>query len=65
MCEDYPCCGHDSGDCPRIDSTGKEHWKCVECGKELSVHALVSICNPCMARLRRLEWLSEGERDEY
>lgn len=19
MCEDYPCCGHDQGDCPNLD----------------------------------------------
>ena len=29
MCEDYPCCGHERGDCP--DKQGR--MKCVECGK--------------------------------
>ena len=28
-CEDYPCCGHEPGDCP--DSSRR--MKCVECGK--------------------------------
>lgn len=23
-CEDFPCCGHDSGDCPSIDEEGKQ-----------------------------------------
>ena len=23
-CEDYPCCGHEAGDCPTIDSKGRQ-----------------------------------------
>jgi transposase-like protein len=52
-CEDYPCCGHDPGDCPRVDSKGRERWKCVECGKELSLKATSSICSKCLSKLRR------------
>jgi transposase-like protein len=52
-CEDYPCCGHESGDCPRIDSRGRERWRCVECGKTLSLRASSSICAGCMRRAER------------
>jgi hypothetical protein len=24
MCEDYPCCGHDQGDCPEIEDNFSE-----------------------------------------
>ena len=46
-CEDYPCCGHEPGDCP--DSRGR--MKCVECGKRLPVSATSSICAKCERRL--------------
>ena len=52
-CEDYPCCGHSPGDCPRTDSKGRQRWKCVECGKELSLQATSSICSTCMKRAYR------------
>ena len=52
-CEDFPCCGHKSGACPRIDRQGRERWKCVACGKELSLQATSSICSPCMAAAYR------------
>ena len=52
-CEDFPCCGHESGDCPRTDSKGRQRWKCVECGKELSTRTTSSICSPCMAAAYR------------
>jgi len=53
-CEDYPCCGHEPGDCP--DSSGR--MKCVECGKRLSVKAMSSICAKCQRLLR-------SRRDDY
>ncbi len=43
-CEDYPCCGHESGDCP--DAQGR--MTCVECGKRLSEKATSSICPKCL-----------------
>ena len=30
-CEDFPCCGHEAGDCPTLDSQGRGRWTCVEC----------------------------------
>ena len=55
-CEDYPCCGHEPGDCPRIDKHGNSHFRCVECGHELSRSATSSICRTCRTRaIRRVE----------
>jgi hypothetical protein len=33
-CEDFPCCGHESGDCPDPDARSCGEWPlpCVECG---------------------------------
>ena len=45
-CEDYPCCGHEAGDCP--DASGR--MKCIECGKRLSKNAHSSICTKCLRR---------------
>jgi len=52
-CEDYPCCGHEPDDCPKLDSKGRERWTCVECGKRLPLKATSSICSSCQRRMRR------------
>ena len=52
-CEDYPCCGHEPGDCPTVDSKGRERWRCVECGKPLPLTAASSICKTCTRRMTR------------
>ncbi len=46
-CEDYPCCGHEPGDCP--DSSGR--MKCVECGRRLPKNASSSICPKCLRNM--------------
>lgn len=55
-CEDYPCCGHEAGDCP--DSDGR--MRCVECGKRLRKNAHSSICLRCLERMRNRD---ESELD--
>ena len=50
-CEDFPCCGHQAGDCPTLDSKGRERWTCVGCGKRLPLHAPSSICGKCQRSL--------------
>lgn len=42
-CEDYPCCGHEPGDCP--DSQGR--FTCVTCGRRLPKPVPSSICARC------------------
>ena len=61
-CEDYPCCGHEPGDCPRIDEQGREHWRCVECGYELPLNATSSICSECLPKLQA-RWRAEDGFD--
>lgn len=59
-CEDYPCCGHESGDCPGSDG----RMRCVECGRKLSQNAASSICPKCLRRFNDTgEWANE--REEY
>jgi len=52
-CEDYPCCGHEAGDCPSHRADGSEVWTCVECRKKLPRNARSSICNSCMRKAER------------
>ena len=62
-CEDFPCCGHEAGDCPRIRKDGSEAWSCVECGKELPRKATSSICVKCQRRMlieRSNDWYGDG-----
>lgn len=62
-CEDFPCCGHASGDCPSVDSRGRERYRCVECGKLLRAGAASSICPRCTKRLETA-W-SNGDDFDY
>jgi hypothetical protein len=59
-CEDYPCCGHEVGDCP--DSSGR--MKCVKCGKRLSKNAASSICATCIRKMNR-RMSSGGDDHDY
>ena len=66
-CEDFPCCGHEPGDCPSTDSKGRARYRCVECGKRLAANAASSICSPCLRRAndraaRGEEMFSDGDR---
>ena len=45
-CEDFPCCGHEPGDCP--DSKGR--FKCVGCGNPLPKKNPTSFCSACVRR---------------
>lgn len=47
MCEDFPCCGHEQGCCPRFESGVQMDMVCT-CGKRLPVDNPVSICNACL-----------------
>lgn len=64
-CEDYPCCGHEAGDCP--DEEGR--MTCVECGGRLPKNAASSMHPKCQKRfLAQLDAEENGERfyhDEY
>ncbi len=48
-CEDYPCCGHEAGQCPSIDDEGNEVYRCV-CGACLAPGSRSSLCPSCLRR---------------
>jgi len=49
-CEDFPCCGHESGCCPDYDENGKQlNMKCV-CGAILPINNRSSLCTTCLTR---------------
>lgn len=61
-CEDYPCCGHEAGDCP--DSEGR--MKCVECGGKLPKNSPSSICPTCLRGMeRRIAMGEDAFPEEY
>jgi hypothetical protein len=65
-CEDYPCCGHEAGDCPRITKSGREVYRCVECRHELPRGARSSICLRCQkARARHFDEYGGYPEDGY
>ena len=52
MCEDFPCCGHESGCCPDFKDGKQLNMRCT-CGAVLPLNNRVSICNGCLAAARR------------
>ena len=62
-CEDYPCCGHEPGDCPTIDSKGRARYRCVECGKTLSTRATSSICAKCQRQMSSYDYMDRLDHD--
>ena len=49
-CEDFPCCGHESGCCPDFSPSGKQlNMKCT-CGATLPLTSRSSICAACLRR---------------
>jgi len=47
-CEDFPCCGHESGCCPDYDEAGKQlNMRCT-CGAKLPLTSRYSICSSCL-----------------
>lgn len=48
-CEDFPCCGHELGCCPRYDEeTGEQLDMVCVCGARLPANSRFSICAGCM-----------------
>lgn len=54
-CEDFPCCGHEPGDCP--DAQGR--MRCCDCGKRLAKGATSSLCAACLRAIRRAVYSDE------
>lgn len=47
-CEDFPCCGHEAGCCPRYDASGRQLDMVCTCGARLPVTSRSSICRACL-----------------
>jgi len=63
-CEDFPCCGHESGCCPDFDpDTGKQlNMKCT-CGATVPLTSRSSLCEGCLHPGRRRARATECECD--
>jgi len=55
-CEDYPCCGHESGGCP----SSKGRYSCASCGKVMPKGYGSAVCRSCHSRSARRQ-----DREEY
>lgn len=60
MCEDFPCCGHEHGCCPRYENGVQMDMVCT-CGQRLPVDNGVSICNACVNAEEG--WFDEEDSD--
>ena len=63
-CEDFPCCGHESGCCPSFDEHGNQLDMVCTCGTRLPVDAPYSICDRCMKACDECSFEDEEEYDE-
>lgn len=64
-CEDFPCCGHESGCCPDSDpKTGEQlDMKCV-CGASVPLNSPSSLCRTClMSDDEEGGWLRDDEEE--
>lgn len=62
MCEDWPCCGHEQGCCPRYDEAGNQLDMVCTCGRRLPIDNPTSICNGCLNA--EDGWFDEEDCDE-
>ena len=58
-CEDFPCCGHESGCCPSYDESGNQLNMVCICGAILPITNRYSICDSCLNRG------DDDDREEY
>ena len=47
-CEDFPCCGHEPGCCPRYSDSGEQMDMVCTCGTRLPVTSRFSMCQACL-----------------
>lgn len=64
-CEDFPCCGHESGCCPSFDESGNQLNMVCTCGAELPVNNRSSICDSCLEDDEGWDGYSEHEGMEW
>lgn len=62
-CEDFPCCGHEPGDCP-VWIEGLRMIRCCECSV-LFVPVRSSMCDECITRMTFGDWDYYPEEEDY
>jgi hypothetical protein len=64
-CEDFPCCGHESGCCPDYDSSGRQlNMRCI-CGATLPLNNRSSLCDGCLSDEDYEDYEDEDYEDEH
>lgn len=64
-CEDFPCCGHEWGCCPRRDESGRQIEMVCVCGASVPLHSRSSLCRACLnAPDEGEDWGDEDWDDE-
>lgn len=47
-CEDFPCCGHEMGCCPRRNANGEQIEMVCVCGASVPLSSRSSLCRACL-----------------
>lgn len=63
-CQDFPCCGHEPGCCPRFDESGNQLDMVCTCGKRLPVTNRFSICDACLNSDEDGEYYDDADYDD-
>jgi hypothetical protein len=62
-CEDYPCCGHESGCCPDYDESGRQiNMRCT-CGAVVPLNSRYSLCEDCLHQ-EDIDWEDDYYEDD-
>ena len=62
-CEDFPCCGHESGCCPDYRNGVQQNMKCV-CGATVPLSSRSSICKGCLSHDEDGNYIGDGEEPD-
>lgn len=62
-CEDFPCCGHEPGCCPRYNESGEQLDMVCVCGRRLPIDNPTSICDSCLESEE--EWEENDLEDDW
>lgn len=63
-CEDFPCCGHESGCCPTFVDGEQMDMRCT-CGASVPLGSRSSICDACFDEMNEDEPEHESDDEDY
>lgn len=64
-CQDFPCCGHEMGCCPRFSESGEQLDMVCTCGARLPVNSRYSICDGCLRAGDDEDGIRDFDRDDH